>query len=89
MKFRYIRYIYIKSLGLPPLFNRTYIVSKAKHLYETNPNHPNPSSLMSYPPLWNTDNLLNHYIDLPMHHLFLGIVKSIIELTFQWLKLHK
>ena len=24
-----------------------------------------------------------------MHLLFLGIVKSVIELTFEWLKLHK
>ena len=80
---------YMKSLGLPQSFNRTYIVSKAKDLYQKNPNYPNPSSIISFPPLWNTNILLDHYIDLHMHLLFLGIVKSIIELTFEWLKLHK
>ena len=80
---------YMKSLGLPQSFNRRYIVSKAKELHQRNPNHPNPSSTIVFPPLWNTCNELDHYIDLPMHLLFLGIVKSIIELTFQWLKLHK
>ena len=80
---------YMKSLGLSQGFNRSYIVSQAKELYRSNPSHPKPSSTMTFPPLWNMECEIFHYIDLPMHLLFLGIVKSIIEITFDWLKLHK
>lgn len=80
---------YMKSLGLSQSFNRSFIVKKAKELYLSNPNHPNPSTTMTFPPLWNIGTQIYHYIDLPMHLLFLGIVKSIIEFTFDWLKLHK
>ena len=80
---------YMRCLGLSQSFNRKYVVGKAIELYEINPNHPNPSSTMTFPPLWNTDTQLHQYIDLPMHLLFLGVTKSIIDFTFEWLKLHK
>ena len=80
---------YMRCLGLPQSFNRKFVIEKAKELFEKNPNHPNPSSTMMFPPLWNSDIDLYQYIDLPMHLLFLGITKSIIDWTFEWLKLHK
>ena len=80
---------YIRCLGLSQGFNRKYIVEKAKILFAKNPNHPNPSSTMTFPPLWNVHTELYRFIDIPMHLLFLGIIKSTIDLTFEWLKLHK
>ena len=80
---------YIRCLGLSQGFNRKYIVEPAIKLYAKNPNHPNPSSTMIFPPLWNSNTELDRFIDIPMHLLFLGVIKSTIEWTFQWLKLHK
>ena len=80
---------YMKSLGLPKSFNRSFIVEKAEKLYNLNKNHPNPSATLKFPPLWTIGTQIYQYIDLPMHLLFLGIVKSIIEFTFDWLKAHK
>ena len=80
---------YMRCLGLSQSFNRKYVVEKARELYAKNPNHPNPSSTMMFPPLWDTHTELKHFIDLPMHLLFLGIIKSTIDWTFDWLKLHK
>ena len=80
---------YVRCLGLSQSFNRKYIVEKANELFAKNPNHPNPSSTMMFPPLWNVNTELDRFIDIPMHLLFLGIIKSTIDWTFEWLKLHK
>lgn len=79
---------YMSTLGLSKNFNREYIVSKAEKLYNENPDIENPSENMCFPPMWNTDIKLYQYIDTPMHLLFQGITKSVIELTFDWIKLH-
>ena len=80
---------YMRCLGLSQAFNRKYIVEKARILIQKNPNHPNPSSTMTFPPLWNVNTELYRFIDIPMHLLFLGVVKSTIDWTFEWLKCHK
>ena len=40
---------------------------------------------ISFPVSWNSDYKLDQYIDAPMHLLCLGIVKSIIALTMEWM----
>ena len=47
------------------------------------------SSTLQFAPLWNTNMILNQYIDVPMHLLFQGIAKSIIDLTFRRMNLHR
>ena len=64
------------------------MVTKAQQLFDRIPTHPNPSSTMKFPPLWNGISELNQHIDTPMHLLFQGIVKSVIEFTFEWIKMH-
>ena len=43
-------------------------------------------SLFRYPASWSDKLPLTSYIELAMHQLFLGIVKSNFELVSQWLK---
>ena len=79
---------YMQSLGLSKNFNREYVVNKAQQLFEQNPEHLNPSATMEFPPMWNGSSDLDQHIDTPMHLLFQGVVKSVIEFTFEWIKLH-
>ena len=80
---------YIRSLGLSQTFGREFVIRKAKKLFEANPNHHDPCSTLIYPPLWEAGMDLNQYIDVPMHLLFLGIIKATIDFTFTWLKAQK
>ena len=51
----------------------------------------NIDSLMAnfkYPSLWKSNIKLDNFIETPMHHIFEGIVKSIIELLMDFFKLH-
>ena len=45
---------------------------------------------LQLPCLW-TDGLfdIDQFLETPMHHLFEGIVKSMIEVTMEYLKYHK
>jgi hypothetical protein len=46
----------------------------------------NKTSPVILPPIWNSRVNLDQFINTPMHQIFLGVVKSLIELTFNWLK---
>ena len=80
---------YMRSLGVTHAFSRKYVISTAKQLLAEQPNHPDPSSTLKFPPLWEINIKMDQYIDVPMHLLFLGITKAIIEFTFQWITLHE
>jgi len=41
-----------------------------------------------YPSLWKSGLSLDIFVETPMHHLFEGIVKSIIEIQMEFFKLH-
>jgi len=82
--------IYMKSLGIKPEFARTNVIDVAKDLRNNKIQHESDQifSYLNYPPFWTGPYSLIQNIDTPMHLLFQGIIKSIIEMTFEWLKLH-
>ena len=52
---------------------------------------PNVETLFQnykYPSFWKSGLQLDNFVETPMHHLFEGIVKSIIELQMDFFKLH-
>ena len=42
-----------------------------------------------FPPMWDTVLSLDQFIETPMHHLFEGIVKAVIEILILYMKYHK
>ena len=78
---------YGKSAGLSLDCVQTIIVNQAKILRTTNQNLPREVVLRSfqYPAIWNAPIALNQFIDAPMHLIFQGIIKSVIEMISDWL----
>lgn len=78
---------YGKSVGLSLDCVQSIIINQATHLRTTNPNLPCEHVLRSfqYPAIWNAPIALNQFIDAPMHLIFQGIIKSIIEMISNWL----
>ena len=79
--------VYGRSVGLSNECIRDIIIEQAKSLLNQNPDLSNEEILtqFKYPPIWDCPIALNQYIDAPMHLLFQGIVKSIIEMISEWL----
>ena len=78
---------YHQSIGINKKLSDK-IINEASDLTATNPNHPNPSSTLHFPPYWSMDIKLYQCIDTPMHLLFQGIIKSVIEVSIVILKKH-
>ena len=78
---------YGKSVGLSLDCLLTRIINPAKELRSKNPNMSRKDILQSfrYPAIWNAPIALNQFIDAPMHLIFQGIIKSIIEMISDWL----
>ena len=74
-------------MGLSGECIKDIIINQAKSLYSTNPNlsHDEIMASFKYPPIWDCPIKLNQYIDAPMHLIFQGIVKSLIEMISDWL----
>ena len=77
---------YFQSLGLNKDFVTKNIINHTLQ-YQTNPslNIDDCKNNIIMPALWNGTHTLDQCIDAPMHLLFLGIVKSIMEITRDWL----
>ena len=62
-------------------------IAQAKQLREQHPNLPRAEIIkrFEYPQLWRSCIQLNQYIDAPMHLIFQGIIKSLIEMISEWL----
>jgi hypothetical protein len=78
--------IYGKSVGMSVECIKD-IIDQAKSLYRTNPNLSNDEiiSKLKYPPMWDCPIHLKQFIDAPMHLIFQGVVKSLIEMISDWL----
>ena len=77
---------YLKSIGINESYGKTYIYQTAIRCKR------NPSISLSsiydhikYPVHWTSGITLDQCIDTPMHQLFQGVVKSIMEKTMSWL----
>ena len=78
---------YGKSVGLSLDCVQTIIINQAKNLRTNNPHMSREDVLRSfqYPAIWNAPLALNQFIDAPMHLIFQGIIKSVIEMISDWL----
>ena len=79
--------VYGKSVGLSGDCINNLIIAPAKMLRVNSPNHTYDEVIkkFKYPVLWDCPIALNQYIDAPMHLLFQGIIKSLIEMISEWL----
>ena len=78
---------YNQSIGINIRFS-TKIIQDASNLKLKHPNHQDPVSTLEFPPYWCMDINLHQCIDTPMHLLFQGIIKSVIEVSILLLKKH-
>ena len=78
---------YGKAAGLSLDCVQTIIINQAKQLRLNDRNMTRENILRSlqYPAIWNAPIALNQFIDAPMHLIFQGIIKSIIEMISDWL----
>ena len=77
---------YLKALGLTSKFAKENIYNVANQCSKiANFDETTLFDYINYPVLWKSDLLLHQCIDTPMHHLFQGIVKSVMDLTNDWL----
>ena len=78
---------YGRSVGIASDFLNNSVIAKAQSLREENPNYSQNELLtkLTFPKLWSCPIKLNQYIDAPMHLIFQGIIKSLIEMISEWL----
>ena len=78
---------YGRSVGIASDFLNNSVIAKAQSLREENPNYSQNELLtkLTFPTLWTCPIKLNQYIDAPMHLIFQGIIKSLIEMISEWL----
>ena len=78
---------YMKSIGINEKYTVDYIYTVAVSLRKQNISltSSNITNYIQFPIHWTFDIDLDQCIDTPMHHLFQGIMKSVMELTIDWL----
>ena len=79
-------YAYLKYVGINDSFSKKKIVKHAYN-YRDDDNLSLQDCLNDFeiPSFWNGPHSLSQCVDAPMHLLFLGILKSIMTLTTDWL----
>ena len=79
-------YAYLKYAGVNDSFSKKKIVRHA-YDYRKDDNLSLQDCINDFeiPSFWNGPHMLNQCVDAPMHLLFLGILKSIMVLTMNWL----
>ena len=80
---------YLKQLGVSNVIIN-YVIEYATNLSNNTLSSEQVCNGLQLPCLW-TDGLFetDQFLETPMHHLFVGIVKSMIEVTMEYLKYHK
>ena len=80
---------YLKTLGVSTSFSNTLIEHSTKNINQVTAPILQMQSL-SLPDVW-IDGLfdIDQFIETPMHHLFEGIMKALIEVTMDFLKFYK
>lgn len=77
---------YLRIIGVKKEYSRSHIIDKAMMMYRTTPNHTHYQTELHYPALWTSRITLDQCIDTPMHHLFEGVIKTLIDHIAIWLK---
>ena len=78
---------YGRAVGLSSECIKNTCIAQAKTLREMNPNYTHEEILnkFEFPHIWQSPIKLHQFIDAPMHLIFQGIVKSVIEMISEWL----
>ena len=79
--------LYGRSVGLSGNCIKRTIIAQALDLRAQSTNFTCEELLnkFQYPHSWDSPIQLNQYIDAPMHLIFQGIIKSLIEMISEWL----
>ena len=78
--------VYLKSLGINERYANDNICDVAAMCrMHTNLDESSLFNHINFPVLWTSGLELRQCIDTPMHHIFQGIVKSIVDETTDWL----
>jgi hypothetical protein len=51
-------------------------------------NNPDLYNMWKHPALWDHGLTINIHVDVPMHLLFLGVMKTVAKQVMEWTKLH-
>ena len=77
---------YLKSLGINEKYAVDYIYDTALTCRSiVNFDESSLYNHLTFPVLWTSSSTLDQCIDTPMHQIFQGVVKSIVEETADWL----
>ena len=74
-----------QSIDITHHYGRLQAIDVALALKASSPNATNWEEHIKFPPLWNSGLRLDQFLDTPMHQLFQGVVKTVIEMTGDWL----
>ena len=78
--------VYLKSIGINESYGKEKIYQVAlKCQSDSSITSSSLFDYITYPVHWNCGASLDQCIDTPMHQIFQGVVKSIIEKTMSWL----
>ena len=77
---------YLKSIGVNEAYGETYVYKQARKCKkDSNIISSNLFDHLRFPVHWSCGITLDQCIDTPMHQIFQGVVKSIMEKTIEWL----
>ena len=79
-------YAYLKTMCLSEFYIKHHIVQYISHAHYMNHSLHTAMQNLWFPSIWSSDLEVWNSIETPMHLLFLGIIKSTIDISFRWLK---
>ena len=78
--------VYLKSIGVNAKYGDEYIYQVANQCRRIETiDESNIYDYIEYPVMWKSGITLDQCIDTPMHQIFQGIVKTVMEETILWL----
>ena len=77
---------YLQVLGVKEDYRKQHVIQKAEALHKDRPAHSNCLLELHYPALWTSGSHLHQCIDTPMHQIFQGVIKAVIECAATWMK---
>ena len=80
---------YMKSVGISELYYKPYIIDVHNKQTCNEMDITDKINNFHIPTMWNSTVELTQYIDTPMHLIFQGILKSVVEISFAFLTKHK
>lgn len=78
---------YLRLLGVASA-TTDYALDFASKYPSTAPDAETLFQNFTYPSFWKSSLQLDNFVETPMHHIFEGIVKSIIEVQMEFFKIH-